>query len=731
MQPAPTRSRSLLRFLPALAVVIAAAASWLHGASAARAQNVEDDNANATGKTLAPYFVVRGTAGENGGRGETLPLRSTDVQVHIAGVIADVAVTQVYRNSGPDPIEATYVFPGSTRAAVHGLEMQIGERHIKADIRERARARATYEAAKTSGRSATLLEQHRPNVFQMNVANILPGDEIRVILRYTELLVPTAGVYEFVFPTVVGPRYSTQPAATAPAGEQWVANPYLHAGEPSAFAFDLAVSLRAGLPVEEIRCASHPVKILYADPTSATIHLEPAAHPGNDRDFILRYRLAGNVVASGLLLHQAPTPDAENFFLLTVQPPRRPAIDAAPRLPREFLFVVDVSGSMSGFPLDTAKTLMRELLGSLAPADRFNVILFAGTSRVLSPDGSLPATRGNIEDALRLIHEQSGGGGTELGRALQTALNLPAAEGHARTIALVTDGFIDCETAVFDLVRNHLDRANLFAFGIGSSVNRFLIEGLARAGQGEPFVVTEPKAAAMEARRFREYIASPVLTGVKVAFQGLETYDVEPASIPDVLADRPVVVTGKWRGQPGGVVQVSGLTGGAPYQQTIPVPAPSAAGENPALAQLWARGRIAMLGDYNRLGESDERVREITSLGLSYGLLTAYTSFVAVDDVVRAPVGVAPRTVKQPLPLPQGVPNSAVGGSGVANGAAEGDGEEHATGVSISNGGSENGGTVSGSSVPVTPEPETWLLMLVAAGVLAWTFCRQRQPAAR
>jgi len=144
---------------------------------------------------------------------DRLPLKSTRVEARVAGTVADVRVTQVYRNEGSRTIEASYVFPGSTQAAVHGMTVRIGDRVLSANIREKQRARMEYDAAKKEGRTAALLDQHRPNVFQMSVAHILPGDEVSVELRYTELLLPTDGRYRFVYPTVVGPRYHVAEAA--------------------------------------------------------------------------------------------------------------------------------------------------------------------------------------------------------------------------------------------------------------------------------------------------------------------------------------------------------------------------------------------------------------------------------------------------------------------------------------------------------------------------------------
>lgn len=597
-------------------------------------------------QTLSPYFFV-----ENGDpQVDRLPLKETKADVHIAGVIADVVVTQVYRNEGSRPINARYVFPASTRAAVHGMTMQIGEKRIRARIRERKAAQQEFQKARAEGKSAALLEQQRPNVFSMDVANVMPDDEIRVELHYSELLVPTDGTYEFVYPTVVGPRYSGGQEKTA-AEDGWVKSPYQGQGEAPAYTFGIEARVAAGMPIEEVLCPSHRTHVDWQDATTARITLDASEEGGGNRDYILRYRLQGRQVETGLLLYPG---EKENFFLLMVQPPQRVEPRQIP--PREYVFVLDVSGSMHGFPLDTAKALMRELIGGLRPTDRFNVILFAGGSRLLAPE-SLPATPRNVLQAIAEIEREQGGGGTELGAALDRALELPGNDGVSRSTIVVTDGFIDAEAGVFERIRTRLNESNLFAFGIGSSVNRHLIEGMARAGQGEPFVVTNESEASAVAKSFREYIASPVLTDIAVETEGFETYDVEPAAIPDLFADRPLVVFGKWRGEAAGTIRVTGLGGDGQFEKVIDVTETSPSGGNGALRYLWARARVARLSDAG--GETDETRKAVTELGLTYELLTRYTSFIAVHEVVRNPDDPA-RTVDQPLPMPQGVSNYAV-----------------------------------------------------------------------
>ncbi len=605
-------------------------------------------------KTLSPYFFV-----ENGdGDTESFPLKNTSVKAVINGVIADVKVTQQYANMGAQPINARYIFPASTHAAVHGMRMTIGETVVVAKIKERRKAKQTFEQAKASGQSASLLEQQRPNVFSMEVANIMPGDTVVIELHYSELLIPEAGQYTFVYPTVVGPRYSTIPEAGADAHHVWIQNPYLTKERKPDSTLDMRITLAAGMPLQQLSCDTHVTDVIWDSEERAQIKLAATETHGGNRDFVLNYRLSGDQIHSGLMLYEG---ESENFFMLMVQPPQRVVPDIIP--PREYIFVVDVSGSMSGFPLDTAKTLLNHLISALRPTDHFNVILFAGSASVMAPQ-SVPAVKSSIEAALRHIDRAAGGGGTELYRAIKTGLALPRTEGQSRTMVVITDGYIAAEKEVFELIADHLNQNNVFAFGIGSSVNRYLIEGLASAGQGEPFVITNPTVAAAAAERFQAYIQAPLLTGIEINFDQFEAYDVEPKISADLFAQRPLVICGKWRGQPRGTLSLKGFTGSGPFEQNFAVSSHMDTRSARALPFLWARKRLERLTDFSP-HEDDAATREaVTHLGLTYNLLTPYTSFVAVHEKVRNTTGAA-QDVDHPLPLPQGVSELAVGSHNV------------------------------------------------------------------
>jgi len=602
-------------------------------------------------KTLSPYFQVLSKESSL----ENFPLKSTDVNATISGVIANVVVRQVYANRGNTPINGLYLFPGSTRAAVHGMTMTVGERVIKARIKEKEMARKTYETAKKQGKATSLLEQHRPNVFSMEVANIMPGETIEIALNYTELLVPEDGTYEFVYPTVVGPRYSSVPANEASRDNRWVQNPYLKSGSDPHTEFALSVDLVTGMPLHEVHCETHDANIVFESESRVQVDLSGQSEFGGDRDFILQYRLTGEHIESGLILQQG---EGENFFLLMTQPPQRIEQSAIP--PREYIFIVDISGSMAGYPLDTAKSLLANLIGNLRPTDTFNVLLFAGSSEIMS-GSSVPANPTHVQRAIHMIDDSKGGGGTELLQAMTRAMDLPKKEGVSRTMIVITDGYVHTENDIFKVIQQNLDHTNLFAFGIGSSVNRHLIEGMARSGQGAPFIVTSSGQAGPAAQRFLEYIKSPVLTDIEISFEGLDVYDVEPPAQPDLFAERPVVVFGKWKGEPTGSVIVSGMNGTGRYHKEITVDNSLSEDLSAPLKYLWARSRIDRISNFNSQKGNRGKREELVSLGLQYNLLTQFTSFVAVDEIVRNPDGQS-KDVKQPLTLPKNVSNLAVGG---------------------------------------------------------------------
>ena len=646
----------------------------------------------AVNSVKSPFFIVKHSSPNSQWQ---LPLIHTQADVSIAGVIADVTVRQVYVNNGTVPIEAMYVFPGTSKSAVYGMQMQIGDRITVAEIQQKDQAKATYEKAKSQGKSASLLEQQRPNIFQMSVANIIPGDTIIVELNYTELLTPENGIYQFVYPTIVGPRYATQDDI---ATNKWINNIYTNEKtyqEASAtHTFDINVHLEAGLEIADIGSTSHQVDITRDNPSSAEVSLTGGKGYEGNRDYILKYQLAGAKINSGMLLYEG---EEENFFLMMMQPPKRVTPENIP--PREYIFIVDISGSMNGFPIEISKKLLKNLISDLRPEDKFNVLLFAGANTIMSEE-SLPANEANIRKAIQTIEDKQGAGGTEMLPALKRALNIPKSEGYARSVVIATDGLVQLEKEAFQLVRDNLGEANFFPFGIGKSHNRFIIEGLAHAGQGEVLMATNEKEAEEAAIWFKKYIESPVLTIIETAFEGMDVYDVEPKSTPDIFSERPVLVFGKYKGKPNGMVKVKGVSGKYDYEMQMNLNNFKASVNNEALRYLWARQRITILSDYNQIERRNNKatIEAITDLGLKYNLMTEYTSFVAVDhrkrDVPKR-AGLEEEPTDERLALNSSSQTSEVG--------------------SIN-------GFVGGSNSGAAPEPGEWAMIILLFVFTIWLF---------
>lgn len=602
-------------------------------------------------RTLAPYFYIQGADPSV----DHLPLKGTEVRTNLNGVIAETYVTQTYANEGAHPINASYVFPASTRVSVHGMTMQIGDQRITVVIKEKEEAEQTFEEAKSEGKSASLLEEQRPNVFTMDVANIMPGDTVRIELHYTELIECVEGTYQFVFPTVVGPRYAGSADGEELEEGDWVSSPYLEEGVEPDSSYDISVHLSTGVPASDITCRTHEINVEWMKKSEAKVTLSDPEDFAGDRDFILEYRLTGEEVSSGLMLYEG---EEENYFLLTVQPPKR--YEAKDIVPREYIFVLDVSGSMEGYPLDTAKQLIRNMVRNLRSTDRFNLFLFSDIVSEMSLQ-SVPATEQNIQCALDLIDMQEGGGGTELSAALDDVLRTPAQEDAARNVVVITDGYIYDEGEIFEKIRRNLREANFFSFGIGSSVNRSLMEGIAGAGMGEAFVVTEESEAEETADRFRTYIEAPILTDIQVSGEGFDVYEVEPSGVPTLFAEKPIVLLGKWRGEPTGTIRITGKSGNKDYAEEIQVSGTEPSEANEAIRYLWARRKIEALTAYGYAVVDDQTKEKIISIGLANDMVTPYTSFVAVLDTVRNPEGESV-DVDQPSPLPQGVSGYAIGG---------------------------------------------------------------------
>lgn len=599
----------------------------------------------AVGSEKSPYFEI---AGDH--EIDCFPLKSSHSEVTITGSIAEITLTQIYTNEGNKTIDATYLFPASSGAAVHGMLMKIGNRTIRAEIQEKTKARQTFEEAKKQKKSASLLTQKRPNLFSMEMATILPGDQLTLTLEYSEILKPNSGDYEFVIPTAIGPRYRER--GTPPDS---IENHFLNEGKQTPTRFSVNVNLSSPLPIQRLACPSYEQStITFTSKTTASVNLNEAEP---DRDFMIRYQLSGPRILSGLLSHKG---SEENTFLIQLEPPREIKPQDIPE--RDFIFVIDVSGSMKGFPLNLAKDLFRELAEELRPEDRFNMLLFAGANKVLSGK-SLQATDANVDRAINFLNSSDGTGGTRLLNALEEALELPHDHDHSRSLILISDGYIEAETEVFDLIKNKARGTNIFPLGVGSSVNRHLLEGLSHFTGRDHFIVTHSSESDTAVTRFKNIISTPVLTNIQITSETVTLSDLLPARQPDLFYGQTLSLVGKWQGS--GTIYMTGTTGnGEKLTQSFEIQNSST---HPSLPTLWARIKVKELSDFAQLTDRDTEKKQVTEIGLKYQLLTPFTSFVAITEEIRETEGKS-MLVKQAKPLPLGVSNSAkVKGNGSPN----------------------------------------------------------------
>ena len=635
--------------------------------------------------------------GKDGKVSGFVPLKHTSVKTEISGFVARIAVTQEFENVLPDAVEAIYVFPLPHDSAVDGMTMKVGDREIQAVIKEREEARKIYETARTTGHTAALLDQERPNIFTQSVTNIPPNGKVEITLSVLELLKYEAGTYEFVFPTVVGPRYipgnpagQTGEVKQPVDGEATVQNvalrqqdrgtqqntdqvpdasrisppvagfhtPDEHAGHD----FSIDIKLAAGVPVAEVESSSHKI---FADRTGAdSYHVQladDAVLP--NKDFILKYKVAGPGINDAVLTH---ADKASGYFTLILQPPASVPDNSV--VPREIIFVLDTSGSMDGFPIETAKKTIRRALDNLRPEETFNLITFSGDTKILFP-GPVPATKENIAAAKHVLGGAYGSGGTEMMKAIRAALGDDVEPGKTksgtqplRVVCFMTDGYVGDDAAIVAEVKKHPE-SRVFGFGIGTAVNRFLLSKMSEEGHGEVEYVTSPSEAEAAADRFYERVHSPVLTDITIDWKGLPVTEVYPVQVPDLFSAKPVIITGRYTQGASGSIEIRGMQAGGLFRRMVNVDFPGDNAGNAALEKIWARRKVEdlMSQDWEGIQQGNSQHKaEIIDVGLKHSLATQYTSFVAVEEKTVISDG-KPVRVEVPVELPEHVSPLAVG----------------------------------------------------------------------
>jgi Ca-activated chloride channel family protein len=594
------------------------------------------------------------------------PLLHTDVEIKVSGLVARARVTQSFRNPFDEWFEGVYVFPLPENAAVDRLMMRIGERVVQGEIRERTAAKRDYRAARDSGRRAALLEQERPNVFTSSVANIGPLEVVVVEIEYQQTLRYDAGTFSLRFPMTVGVRYIPGAPLAARSGNGWspdtvsvadasrITPPVFHPSTGRINPVSIRVELDAGVPLARIDSPHHRVKLGKDGPRKDLVELDDGATPAN-RDFELAWTPTAQSAPRAAWF--AEKRGDKTYGLLMILPPAD-AGRSSKRIPRESIYVIDTSGSMSGTSIEQAKEALEFAIDGLAPEDRFNIIEFNSYAKALFRDAR-PATRENRAEARGWVKGLRAEGGTEMALALNLALNGSESGERVRQVVFLTDGQVGNEEELFRLIRAKLGDTRLFTVGIGSAPNSHFMSKAAGIGRGTFTYIGKVEEVREKMGTLFAKLESPVLKGVKIDWPQGASVEAWPARIPDLYAGEPVVVTAALDSAEGHAI-VTGMRGGLPWVETLALGAPA---EGSGLGTLWARDKIASLMDASREGASPEETKaRVIELALFHQLVTQYTSLVAVDHTPVRPAGADLKTAAMPTNLPEGWNHEAIFG---------------------------------------------------------------------
>lgn len=580
-----------------------------------------------------------------------LPLLHSDIDARIVGDVATVTVRQVFENPGDVPLNATYLFPLQKDAAVYAMRMEVGDEIIEAQIQQKAKAQKTFETAKAQGKAASLLEQHRPNMFTQAIANLMPDLPVTVTLNYTQVVPRVDGAYELVMPLVVGPRYEpgTDPAPLP-------AYPNTAGLDLPADAVAERVAIRTTItapgPIAQIWSETHDIAVT-GEGARKQVTL-PSGRVMDNRDFVLRYSLGADTTAAGLLTHKD---ERGGFFSLMIEPPK--VAPATPSRAREVVFVLDTSGSMRGDPMTASKAFMDHALAGLRPSDHFRIIRFSDSASSFAASAQ-PATAENIIDAAAFVQSLDAGGGTEIPNAIRTAFAAPKPRDALRIVVFLSDGYIGNEAEVLNTIGTRIGDARIYAFGVGTSVNRYLLDEMARVGRGQVRYIDPTESGLDAARSFATRIETPVLTDITVDWGTLAKANVTPSRIPDLFAGSAIRLNGRFTGSGTATVTVKGRAAGRPVELPVTITLPDGHTDGTdAIPLIWARSQIADLMRQSALTPGLDVETAVTQLGLNYSLATRWTSFVAVSRRVVNDAPGAAEDADVALAQAKGVPQSA------------------------------------------------------------------------
>jgi len=588
---------------------------------------------------MAQVSKAEAILGEVVGLGErvsTLPLTHTDVQGQIVGLQATISLTQRFANPYRETIEVMYRFAIPHRAALAGFDIQVGKRTIVGEIAERDEAETLYRDALAEGRRAALATEERPNLYTVQIGQINPRETVEATYRYSLPVDLDGGEFSLVLPFGITPRYHS-PAENprdAARTEVAIAPPGAPIGD-----LDLTLAIDAGLAIADPTSPSHQIAVRRSDDRRCLVQLVEPRLP--NQDFVLRYAAA----TTGAIASRAwwTTGEVGNLLYALFVPP--PPDQSAESEPREYVFVLDRSGSMSGEPIAQARNALRACLRLLGGDDSFRILTFDNVVEWYKPSREEPQAFNSaaLRAADHFLASVEGRGGTEILGALRAVADCPRDPRRRRVIVLFTDGAVSAEDEAARLVAARLAGDRFFCFGIGPAVNRYLLERLSRAGRGTSEVVGLDEDIEGAIIRFQDRLSYPVLSDLSLVADGTPVVEVLPSPLPDLYAGAALQIVARFAGSERPRITLRGRRGAEEVRLTVEaIPT-----EEPLVARFWARQRLdALLEAPNDLANR----ADIVALSRASGIVTPLTALLAVDKVAGDPTPTRRVVVASPLP---------------------------------------------------------------------------------
>ncbi len=589
-----------------------------------------------------PRFIVNSDASDI----DSLLPDSTHIEAHVSGIITEVIIKQFFVYQGSSTLEASLLMPMHPSIMIHGGMVKVGNQSYKAEMKDKEKVREIYDQAKKK-LDPFFLSWNEPNAFQMHVSGIQPGMRVSYEIRYTQIMKPNLGTYQLILPKPLRPYYLKVLDFVPLYRDTFSDTSFSEMKEFPAGSFTSTVIVAKGGSMANCTAKGFALQ----ENESAFIGTFSSKSPHSPQELSVEYQFADQEPAANVMMYED---NNDKFFLLTLHPPVNKQLRDSNHS-HEYVILCDSSALETG----AASTFWNSFSKGLYPGDKVNIQHF-GNENIQLSDTSQFCTKDMVSRAhvfFNRVQETEGLEPIALIDRLTNILSQPQSGSmSARTIIILSNGFVDAGPDIFEQVKMQLTDANIFAIATGNESNERFFDAISRLTMSEPMALKgNLESMEQQSNNIVRMLQNPALTKLKVGFDGFNAIELEPASYPDLYSERPVMIFGKFKGKAKGRIVITGMMGDQSFAKTLEISSIKQTVSNTALPYLWAKQRIALLIDYNVYERTSQRVNEITKLGKRYGVQTPYTAFGVLGNELGKNK-VIPAIMYQPL-------NLAIGGT--------------------------------------------------------------------